>query len=206
MPESRPIGDELARRWREGGDRDQIFYQLHAAYLPAIFNFFTRRGVARDECRDLAQDTMLKVFTGLDRFRHECSFDTWIFQIATNVYRNAVRHRAAAKRDAAELALEGLREERLAAAARPAAWHAAPETPLDDLLSGERRRQIRGHIAALPRQQRRCVRLRVDHGLSYDAIAELLGISVGAVKAHLFQARQQLKVRLGERLPDREPE
>ena len=59
-------------------------------------------------------------------------------------------------------------------------------------------------MAALPAQMRRCVELRVHQDLRYKEIADLMQVSIDTVKAHLYQARQQLKGKLSGYFADPE--
>lgn len=71
------------------------------------------------------------------------------------------------------------------------------EEPLHDMLEEERSRLLRNALEELPPQMRRCVQLRVQD-LRYREIAEILKVSIDTVKAHLYQARQLLKAKLGD--------
>jgi RNA polymerase sigma-70 factor, ECF subfamily len=200
MPEQQQIGDLVAAQWQAGGDREELFRQLFFAYHYAVVCFFVRYGFTRDEGLDLAQETFLKVWSGLDAFRRDASFRTWLFQIMTNLAQNRIRGRRALKRDAPELPLAEVTEQQLAVAAVPGVRHGGAPSPLDGVLADERSRLVHAAMAELAPQMRRCMTMRVDQELGYTEIADVLGISVGAVKAHLFQGRQQLKTRLGEAL------
>jgi RNA polymerase sigma-70 factor (ECF subfamily) len=67
------------------------------------------------------------------------------------------------------------------------------ESPRDLVLRGERAMQVRAAITRLPRKQRAALILRMYHEMSHQEIAETLGSSVGAVKANVFHALQNLK-------------
>ena len=200
MSEQQQIGDLVAAEWQSGGDREELFRRLFLAYHYSVLCFFVRYGFTREEGLDLAQETLVKVWSGLDGFRRDASFRTWLFQIMTNLAQNCIRGRRALKRDAPELPLADVTEERLAASAAPSAARSEASGPLEGVLAGERSRLLHSAMRELAPQMRRCMTLRIDQQLGYNEIAELLGISVGAVKAHLFQGRQQLKTRLGDAL------
>ena len=76
--------------------------------------------------------------------------------------------------------------------------HREEENPLDCALSEERKALIHRELEKMPAQMRRCITLRVDRGLKYREIAELMQISIDTVKSHLNQAKDRLKQRLGE--------
>ena len=72
------------------------------------------------------------------------------------------------------------------------------ESPAERLLKRERAVRVRAAIAQLPRKQRATLVLRIYHELSHQEIAEVLGSSVGAVKANFFHALGNLKRQLGD--------
>ena len=72
------------------------------------------------------------------------------------------------------------------------------ESPPERMLKDERGARVRAAIAQLPRKQRAALILRTYHELSHREIADVLGSSVGAVKANVFHALGNLKKRLGE--------
>jgi len=141
----------------------------------------------------------LKVHRGLPAFRYEARFETWLFQIAANLYRNTLRSQSTLKREAQEVSLDEAAEE-----------PGGPATPtgetgaLDEVLSEERSQVLHDALAELPCQMRRCVELRVHQDLRYREIADLMQVSIDTVKAHLYQARQQLKSKLSGYFADPE--
>ncbi|HVF60858.1 MAG TPA: sigma-70 family RNA polymerase sigma factor [Thermoanaerobaculia bacterium] len=197
MSEQQQIGDLVAAEWQSGGDRELLFRRLYLAYQHTALSFFGRYGFTREEGLDLVQETFVKVWLGLDGFRRDASFKTWLFQIMNNLAQNRIRGRRALKRDAPQLSLEEATEQQLAVAAAPSGWHGEAASPLDGVLAGERSRLLHAAMMELAPQMRRCMIMRLDQHLGYAEIAVLLGLSVGAVKAHLFQGRRQLKARLG---------
>jgi RNA polymerase sigma-70 factor (ECF subfamily) len=170
----------------ESSDRPEPEALFLRYYRPLVV-FFSRRGFSAEEARDLTQETFLKVFKYGEQFRGESHAATWLFQIATNVSRNTLRHQGTAKRDAEEMSVS--------APEGAEAAESVPDTsdPLRDVLSEERVRLLREALRDLPPQMRRCVLLRVEHDLKYREIAELLRISIETVKAHLYQARHHLR-------------
>jgi RNA polymerase sigma-70 factor (ECF subfamily) len=189
------MGNRLVAAWQEGGDREEIFRQLFQAYFRQVHAFFSRRGFPADMCQDLAQETFLKVHKGLPAFRREARFETWLFQIAANLYRNTLRSQSTQKREAQEVSLDEVVEHE-PALGHPAADGDTAEDPLGEMLTEEQSQVLRSALDALPAQMRRCVLLRVDQDLRYREIAELMRVSIDTVKAHLYQARQQLKGKL----------
>ncbi|HEX2251727.1 MAG TPA: sigma-70 family RNA polymerase sigma factor [Thermoanaerobaculia bacterium] len=191
-------GDRLVAELRCGAEPERVYRELFALYHRAVWRFFAHRGLSSEDCRDLTQETFVRVYTGMDGFRGDARFDTWLYQIALNTYRKTLRYGSADKRDGQEETLEAadgaVRQDVESAAL---ADGAPPARPLDDLLAGERREALRRAIAGLPEQMRRCVLLRVYHELAYREIAAVLRVSIETVKAHLFQAKRKLRAELG---------
>ncbi len=189
------------------GPGDQDFMDapedLFRRYHRAVVSFFARRGFSIEESQDLAQETFFRVFKHIDGFRGESSLETWLFQVAANLYKNTLRSRSTIKRDGQEVPLDTPGEEP-AVVAEGAFWCSPDPGPLGGLLTEERAKLLWDAVQDLPPQMRQAVFLRVDKDLKYREIAELMHVSIETVKAHLYQARQQLRDRLGDYFTDRE--
>jgi RNA polymerase sigma-70 factor, ECF subfamily len=182
------------------GPGDQSFMDtpedLYRQYYRPVVAFFARRGFSLEESRDLAQETFLRVFKNMGSFRGESAVETWLFQIAGNLYKNTLRSLQTQKRDAQEVSLEsteavvqlGCRE----------------SDPLHEVLTEEEYRLLWDAVEDLPPQMRQAVFLRVDGDLKYREIADVMHVSIETVKAHLYQARQQLRDRLADYFTDSE--
>jgi RNA polymerase sigma-70 factor (ECF subfamily) len=193
------MGNRLVAAWQAGGDREEVFRQIFRTYYRPVHSFFAKRGFPADECQDLVQETFLKVHRGLAAFRCEARFETWLFQIAANLYRNTLRSQSTLKREAQEVSLDEAAEETGVPA--PKATEAGA---LDGVLAEERSQVLHDALEELPSQMRRCVELRVHQDLRYREIAILMQVSIDTVKAHLYQARQQLKSKLSGYFADPE--
>jgi len=189
--------ERLLAAWRDGEDREAAFRAIFDRFFRPLVRFFQRRHIfSLQECEDLAQETFIKVYRSLDEFRSESSFDTWIFKISMNLYLNRVRDRSAQKRGAPEVPLDE-EVECLPERDRDSAY----DEPLHKILQDERRRMLVAALDGLSPQQRQCVLLRLKD-MKYREIAEVMQISIETVKAHLFQARQELKGKLRDYFDD----
>ena len=180
--------DALLERLGRTGDwtvAGRDFREIFSEFYPLVLRYFVRHGFGEEDSRDLAQETMLRVYRSLSAFSGDAQLGTWIFQVAANVCRNAVRTRATHKRNASEAPL-----------AEWADHSDEGDGPLRELLTGERAKILAEALRDLPPQMRRCVELRAHRDLKYREIAELLRISIETVKTQLFQARQILRARL----------
>ena len=187
-----------------GRRREEGFHRLFDLYYGRVFRFFAKRGLPAEDCRDLAQDTFIGIYRGIDAFRGEAELDAWIFKIAANLYRKRLRWGAAEKRAGTVVALDS--EAVLPGAAilgkEPAAIPVEGNTADGRLLDRERSRLLRAAVQTLPDQMRNCLILRVYHDLKYREIAAAMRISIETVKAHLFQARSRIKESLGDYFQD----
>lgn len=146
----------------------------------AVYQLCYRFVGNHEDASDLSQDVFLRAYRGLRHFRGGSSLATWLYRISVNVCLN----RVSVKKPQTE-PIE-------------AQQHADTrnESPPERLMSAERAARVRAAIAQLPRKQRAALILRMYHEMSHQEIAEVVGSSVGAVKANVFHALQNLKKRL----------
>jgi RNA polymerase sigma-70 factor (ECF subfamily) len=180
---------------RRGIKVEENFRWIFSRYHRPVFNFFVKRGMLPDRCEDLTQEVFLRVYRGIDGFRGDSKFQTWLFHIAWNVWRTEC-HRTERKSIARTVSLEKTLDSEDSLSIERT--HREEESPLDCALSEERKALIHRELEKMPAQMRRCITLRVDRGLKYREIAELMQISIDTVKSHLNQAKYRLKQRLGE--------
>ncbi len=177
--------------FQSGVDRERNFRILFDIYYQPTLHFLIRKVSSPEDRLDLTQETFLRVYRGLEGYRGEAQFGTWVFRIAFNTYLKWLRRAKA--NDNGPDAVKGAEE-------LEGAWDddqpiavSSEESPLDHVLQGERRMVLRRAIEELPEQMRRCTELRVYHDLSYREIAVVMRRSIETVKVHLFQARKKLK-------------
>jgi len=138
-----------------------------------------------EDASDLSQDVFLRAYRGLRRFKGQASLATWLYRIAVNVSLNKVSSKTPLAQAADPIDEQQFVDER-------------QESPSDRLLRQERGVRVRRAIARLPRKQRLTLVLRLFHEMSHQEIAEVLGSSVGAVKANFFHAMNNLKRMLAD--------
>ena len=140
-----------------------------------------------EDASDLSQDVFLRAYRGLRSFRGHSSLATWLYRIGVNVCLNRVSARTTLGK------LTEPMDERQFIDVRA-------ESPSDRMLKDERGARVRAAIAQLPRKQRATLILRTYHEMSHQEIADVLGSSVGAVKANFFHALGNLKKLLAEEI------
>ena len=164
----------LIARWRGGDERAAT--ALVGRHADAVARFVASLGERRD-VEEVVQDTFVRAFGSLESFRGESSLRTWLFTIA----RRLVLDRRRADRRARDHV--GL-DERDAVTAYDA---------LDGLVAGETARRVRGALDRLSPLQREVFLLRVNEGLSYKEIAEIVGSTEGAARVHYHNAMRTVK-------------
>ena len=182
--------ETLVGQMRDDASRERSFRALFERFQRPLYRFFESRGFSPEECQDLTQETFLKVYRSIEKFRGDALWEHWLFRIAANTAVKALRHRTAAKRAGEVVSWEA---DSVAMEIDGSSPGAEAPAPLRRLLDKEREETLAQAIDGLPAQMRRCVRLRVFQDLDCKEIAEVLRISPSTVKVQLFKARKRLK-------------
>jgi RNA polymerase sigma-70 factor (ECF subfamily) len=157
------------------GERD-AFAVIVERHRRSVYQLCYRFVGNHEDASDLSQEVFLRAFRGLRGFKGQSSLATWLYRISVNTCLNRVTANAPVT--------EPLD-------ARP--HEAVGDDPTASLIRNERNARVRAAIARLPRKQRATLILRAYQELSHREIAEILGSSVGAVKANFFHALGNLK-------------
>lgn len=144
----------------------------------------------RDDALDAAQETFLRAFRGLPRFRGEATFRTWITGIALNVCRNKL---ASAQARAADRLVPLHTEDRSEGDALEVPLTSADPGPEESAYGGELRRALEAGLRAISGEHREILVMREIQGLDYDELASVLSCPVGTVKSRLARARRALR-------------
>jgi RNA polymerase sigma-70 factor (ECF subfamily) len=146
---------------------------------------------SNSDVEDIAQQVFIRVWKSARRYVPRAKFTTWLLKITRNLVFNELRR--AKRRAQVPLQSEpGAEEIPLKDETNPA--------PDASLLDDELQRAIEEAIMQLPESQRMALVLRRYEQLSYEQIAEVLDLSVPAVKSVLFRARTELRTRLSKYL------
>ncbi len=184
-------------------DRDLTFRKVFEEYYGSVYHFFAKRDFSAEDCYDFTQETFLRAYKGIARFRYEAQLKTWIFRIATNIWHNDIRYRDAGKRQGTEISWEDTvgKDPSADYGASRLGW-SRNRDPLEDVLAREQTRLLQEALEELPPGMRRSFILRIHEGRKYDEIAVLLNVKPETVRAQLFQARRRLQEKLGDYLAD----
>jgi RNA polymerase sigma-70 factor (ECF subfamily) len=184
----------LVDRFKSG---DQTaFDEMVTRYWDRIYAMVHQMLRNTQDAEEVTQDAFIRAHRGLVNFRGDSAFSTWLYQIATNLARNRYWYWWRRKRDQTisfdqPLGPEG---ETTLADIIPA----AVETPDDITVTQEFIDRISEGMEKLSAKHREILTLRNIKNLSYEEIAEILGISVGTVKSRIARARESLRSKLGE--------
>ncbi|MEJ5305073.1 MAG: sigma-70 family RNA polymerase sigma factor [Ignavibacteria bacterium] len=136
-----------------------------------------------EDASDITQEVIIKMYNELKNFRRESSIYTWIYRIATNLSLNELKRRKIRSFfDFDELEEWLFKDEK--------------QSPELSFRENELSNKIQEAINKLPEKQRTVFTLRYYDGLSYEEISEILGTSVGALKANYFHAINKLQKEL----------
>jgi RNA polymerase sigma-70 factor (ECF subfamily) len=175
LSEAELVAACLARR---AGAFDIVVERHRKSVYQLCYRFVSNH----EDASDLSQEIFLRAYRGLGKFRGQSTLATWLYRIGVNVCLNRVALKAPAVEPLDEQQHIDTRNE------------SAPAR----LLRDERAARVRKAIADLPRKQRATLILRMYHDMSHHDIADILGSSVGAVKANFFHALSNLKKQLGD--------
>lgn len=187
----------LVAKIKSGEDVEGSYAELHRKFFRPLLSFFQNKGFPSEEARDLTQEVFLRVFKSIDTFRQESRFERWLFEIAANIRKNELRWRGAEKRDGYEQSLDAVVEKDDSAGLKAIELVDPRPGTLDVMQARERQELLHTALRELPPQMRHVCDLRYLGQRKYQEIADLLGISIETVKAHLHQARKRLTAKLG---------
>ena len=193
-----PLSDEdaLIEKAREGSTA--AFDELVRRYDKPVLRLALGIVRSEEDAHDIYQETFLRAWKGIRGFRHECSFGTWIFRIATNLCMDHARRRGPMREEPLEDlgTAGGWRGERVEAGRL--VDRSVEGNPVKAVEAEELRRMIGTALAALPPRERLVFGLRHGEGLRLGAIALILETSEETARNCLYRAHQRLRTALGD--------
>ena len=167
------------------------FEELVERHQALVAGTVARMLGSNSDVEDIAQQVFIRVWKSARRYVPRAKFTTWLLKITRNLVFNELRR----TKRRAQVPLESE-----ASADEPALKDESNPAPDASLLEVELRKAIEEAIMHLPGTQRMAMVLRRYEQLSYEQIAEVLNLSVPAVKSVLFRARTELRSRLSRYL------
>lgn len=167
------------------GQRELAFKELVNSYSERLYWHVRRLLCSHEDTDDLLQDIFVKIWSSLSTFRGESQLYTWLYRIATNE------------------SLNFLQKQKIRAALQFESMTSKIEERIDEdtLLDGDQlQRDLMKAIQRLPSKQRTVFIMRWFDDLSYEDISDILGTSVGALKASYHFASEKIKAELEKNL------
>jgi len=175
---------------RVAEEDERAFSELVRRYQGRVVNLVSRVLNDRECADDLSQEVFVRVFIHRRNYRRGSKLSTWLFTIAANLAKNEIRRRVRRRN---WFSLDALQE----AFKDGAMLFADPTEGRERLLEREQLQEAVGRaIATVPEKYRLALVFRDIEGLSYEEIAQVLGIPGGTVRSRINRARSMLKRKL----------
>ncbi len=171
---------ELVERLKKGEGRalDELFRR----HRDAAYGIAYRLVGNREDALDVVQEAFIHVMRGVEAFRRQSSFRTWLYRIVTHAALDYRRYRSLRAAESLDSDIA------------PEQAGAAPQrTPQEEAADRDLSFAIDRALANVSEKNRAALVLFAIEGQTYQEVAEVLGISVGTVMSRIFNARQRLR-------------
>ena len=173
---------EILKKFAQENTRDEAFRLLLTKYQQKVYWHIRRMVISHDETDDLVQDVFLKVWKSLSNFRNDSQLYTWLYRIATNesitfLKRKKIRNSVSIDDDDGKNMVKTL-----------------AESPYFD--GDKAQMKLQKALLTLPEKQRLVFNMKYFDDLKYEDISEILGTSVGALKASFHIAVKKIEQQL----------
>lgn len=163
---------------KDENKRDLAFHTLVNTYQERLYWHIRKIVISHDDTDDVLQNTFMKVWRSVDKFREESSLYTWLYRIATNesiTFLNSKKKKNMLQlNEVSEYLLENLMS--------------------DPYFEGDEiQRKLQEAIVRLPEKQRIVFNMKYFDEIKYDEMAEILDTSVGALKASYHHAAKKVE-------------
>lgn len=170
--------EELVARLRDPSTVRQAFGEVIRLFSEPLYWQIRRLVQNHDDADDILQNTFMKAWSSLENFRGEAKLSTWLYKIAINESLGFLER----ERRRRHLPLDGSEAESVGAMA------AADDIDGDSLVA-----KLHSAIATLPEKQRIVFNMKYFDDMKYDDMSEILGTSVGALKASYHLATKKIE-------------
>lgn len=169
---------ELLKLFRKGDNRNYAFNLLIQKYQQRVYWHVRRIIIDHDDTNDVTQNTFIKVFHNLEKFREDSQLFTWLYRIATNESINFLKQKKTSFflpfRDVEKQLSNTLKE--------------------DHYFKGDTiQKKLQLAILKLPEKQRMVFNMKYFEGIKYEDMAIILNTSVGALKASYHHAVKKIE-------------
>ena len=170
---------EILTKFAQENTRDEAFRLLLTKYQQKVYWHIRRMVISHDDTDDLVQDVFLKVWKSLSNFRNDSQLYTWLYRIATNesitfLKRKKIRNSVSIDDDDGKNMVKKL-----------------AESPYFD--GDKAQMTLQKALLTLPEKQRLVFNMKYFDDLKYEDISEILGTSVGALKASFHIAVKKIE-------------
>ena len=187
--------DELLIERVKAGD--MVAYNVMVTrHYDRIFTRVSQLLNNKQDAEEVTQDAFIRAQRGLENFRGDASFSTWLYQIATNLARNRYWYWFRRKRDQSISLDQPLSDDGILTLEN--VMPCAGENPAEAIVTQEFVDRVSDCMQVLNDKHKEVLILRNLKNLTYDEIAQQLEISVGTVKSRIARARESLRSLLGE--------
>ncbi len=183
--------DSLVAQARAGDP--EAFRLIFGRHSKPVLAFIYNLLGSRTQAEELLQETFVRAYRRLGTIRDESRLSTWLFGIARNVVREAIKRKYV---ENFPVSLEEL---------EPMSLRAGGPAPDEPLLTNELSRAIRAALSGLSEDGRAVFVLKIIHNMRYEEISRITGASVGKLKTDLHRARLQMRQRLQRYLGEASP-
>lgn len=175
--------EELIVRFQEGNL--EAYTEIVNRYKDRLVNFVYRYVGNYDECEDIAQDTLVKVYVSKHLYKEIAKFSTWIYTIAINL----AKTKAIKKQKYKVFSLSEAYDDEDKDFDIPDE-STQPDTDTDSVIKDA---QIQKALGKLKEEYRKLVILRDVEDFSYEEICEMTGLPMGTVKSRINRGREKLQ-------------
>lgn len=165
----------------------KAYAQLVDRYKDLVYTLALRMLKHKEEAEEVAQDTFIKVFKSLDKFKGDSKFSTWIYKVAYNTCLDNIKKN---KKHLNNVAIDEYTFNKLDTI----------DNALDNIIKEEKSALIKNCINKLPEDSSALLTLFYFEELSLDEISKIINIEANTVKVKLFRARKKLAVILEQYL------
>lgn len=170
----------ITERLKDPSTRREAFEEVVRIYSPQLYRQIRRMVLWHDDANDVLQDTLIKAWQALDRFRGEAQISTWLYRIAANECLGFLA------KQKAQVSLEDADVERTLES--------------DPYFDGdETQLMLQQALATLPEKQRLVFNLKYFEEMKYEEMSQILDTSVGALKASYHIAVKKIETYFNER-------
>ncbi|MGC9151277.1 MAG: RNA polymerase sigma factor [Microbacter sp.] len=163
---------------QDSARRSKAFGQLVKAYQQPLYWHIRKMVLSHDDANDILQNTFMKAWSAIDSFRGDSKLSTWLFRIAVNEALTFLSN----QRDKLNVSMEELQESM------------ADHLESDPYFSGdEMQLKLQKAILSLPEKQRLVFNMKYFDDLKYEEMEQILGTSVGALKASYHYAVKKIE-------------